>query len=243
VSRRQILAMIEALDDLADGQDDDLGQFLGTVAKQLNAFCQPKAIMSNSCALYVNNELVGIITNPDPVVGGANGILEALNATDETAKLVPVLFPSASLIGGAIDVAGVADALEPIYDVDHDMEATGSLVPDIREKLGFVQNLMVIDDESATYESEEGTWYLYRSGNGDKQSIGIYLDGIVTPSKVLRVESGDWNVAVADIVDWEALPFDGACCSQAVVENCVCRLSFSCPVHTNGQRRCHGSHD
>lgn len=36
-------------------------------------------IISHPHALYVNGELVGIITNPDPFPGGLSAVLDALN--------------------------------------------------------------------------------------------------------------------------------------------------------------------
>lgn len=50
-------------------------------------------IINNPHALYCNGELVGVILNPDPVTGGAGGLLEALNDADPDSVFDMVTIP------------------------------------------------------------------------------------------------------------------------------------------------------
>lgn len=53
----------------------------------------PEPIINNPHALYCNGELIGVILNPDPVCGGAGGILEALNDTEPDSVYDMVTIP------------------------------------------------------------------------------------------------------------------------------------------------------
>jgi hypothetical protein len=83
-------------------------------------------------------------------------------------------------------------------------------------------------------ESVEEYWTKQHGANRSEYFDNMYRDSVVSIERVTDEE------LIVRRNRLQSLSYTNPCCTLAVLRNCVCRYSTSCPVHGG---RCHGTHD